>query len=165
MKKLITLVLAVVAFMCVGASPALASNSTCTNHNVAAQGFGGSDQIYLGGDFQCGGANNEDYSVVETPQYKSHTGAWHDALCISQVPCARAYPIQTPWWNAGTRHIWSLFQSTEHVYNLSNQNLLDPNCTGDSNRFMPWRSKVTVVFRGSSPNIVYLGTAAFDICP
>lgn len=143
MNRLLIFIAAIAAVFAFSASPALAANSTCTDHTNNLTGWMiSTDHIDTHWHFQCGGANNEDFFIGQALQFKNSSGVWTTADCPNGYlgQCVSFKP-STGWFNGGSD------QSGDSGWNPSQQ--ID--CKD-------WRMHTTVHFRGSSPDIVYNGT-------
>ena len=64
MKRLLIVLLAFGGILAANAAPALAADSTCSNHDIRITGWSLQlDSVSHSGDFQCGGANNESWNA------------------------------------------------------------------------------------------------------
>jgi hypothetical protein len=141
MKRLLLLAATSLALFAAAPSSALAANSTCTTHTLAAISWSTqTDTFNHSGDFQCGGANNEDYYVVIALQYKTSSGGWNNYSCPNgYLAACVAFKPATGWYQGGSEQQW----------------------TGQWNPDSPQldchtvRIHGTVHFRNGSPNINY----------
>jgi hypothetical protein len=178
MRKLITLVLAIGAFIsigAVGAPSALAADSTCATHSnnnnplhAYFAGGGSSEWFTQGYDFQCGGANNEAWDLQGTYQWESDTGAWHTAVCVSAVGgvanCVSNRP-QSGTYGGGEEHSGEFDGVQLDGDGMGNDNdgtalVTDDNkfcgSPGATKEHLHWRTRFTIDFAGSSPTKVYV---------
>jgi len=139
-STLVVLALAVVGFAAVGASPALAANSTCSTAttNWATGADPGTVDATTFWSFQCGGANNEDYSLAMEIQKKDVSGNWNPIQCGNVGGICHHNEPTSGWFNGGSPH------SSEEIWNFYLQQ-----CSQNL------RFHVTVLFRGPSPDKNY----------
>jgi hypothetical protein len=118
MKRLLVLVMCLTGFGAFGVaipSAALAADSTCTTHRLTLSSW--STQFDFANstwDFQCGGANNEDWSVTLQFQWKDGSGVWHTFDCDNGFPCQVGRPV-TGTYNGGEEH------SGTNTWNIAGQ--------------------------------------------
>lgn len=143
MKRLVLLmILAIAGFLAVGASPALAADSTCATHVLKLTGWSIQiDTISHSGDFQCGGANNESWNAELFLQFKNGSGNWVTAACPNSYLglCINFKPT-TGWYGGGDEHNWS------GTFNVNEPGGID--CRD-------WRMHAGIDFHGGSPTIYY----------
>lgn len=118
------------------ATPAAASASTCATHQAPiVQWSIQADQIGSLYDFQCGGANNDDYHLGIYLQYQSQGGSWFTAPCDNGLACSTQRPT-SGYYNGGSRH--------------ADTNMWNPSIQIDCRS---WRMHVLVAFRSGGVEI------------
>lgn len=111
-------------------APSAMAASTCAIHQAPiVQWSIQADQIGSLYDFQCGGANNDDYHLGIYLQYQSQAGSWFTAPCENGLACSTQRPT-TGYYNGGNR------RSGTNMWNAA----LQIDCRA-------WRMHVLVAFR------------------
>lgn len=101
------LLLLVLALLAAALTPTTAqAASTCTKHVLAIDGWSVQGDYVRGhADFQCGGADQNDYMVDYWLQKQRNDGSWITVDCLNGVHCESVKP-STGFFAAGTEHYW-----------------------------------------------------------
>lgn len=148
MKKLVIFALCLAGMAGIGASPALASASTCATHQLSVDSWTiQTDVINTSGLFKCGGANNDPWHLQVYLQ-KQVSGSWVQADCDNGNSCTNAYPSGGGFFAGGSQHGFA------NVWNVSGQ--ID--CKD-------WRLHARVDFQSLDPPVTFnSGVASVGGC-
>ena len=85
--------LSIAAGAMLGPSSALATDPTCTIHDLRITEWGiQDDHVNTSWDFKCGGATNSRWYVALSLQHQDSAGYWHTYDCENGNPCSVLRP-------------------------------------------------------------------------